>query len=574
MTEQSPPPAPQAGSGGAAARVAVGIFLSRLVGFLRERGLAYFFGVGPHADVFRAALRAPNALQNLLGEGTLSAAFIPIYSRFLAAGEREDARRFAGAILGLLVALAGGAALLGVLLARPLVALLAAGFLADAPRVAAGELAVDRYELTVRAVRILFPMTGLLVLSAWALGILNSHRRFFLSYVAPVVWNAAILAALLAAGAVLAPGGLRAAGAGLPAPLLDRVLIAACWGALLGGLLQFLVQLPLVLRLLGGLRLSLSTRTPGVREALATFAPVVGSRGVVQLAGYLDVFLASFLAAGATGALGYAQMPYLLPVSLFGLSVAAAELPELARLRDPESAQTLLARVRRSLGRMAFLNAPTMVGYLAFGLLIVAALYRTGTFGVADTWLVYLVLAGYTLGLLATTSSRLLQNTFYAVGDARTPARTAILRVAVAAALAVPLMLWLDRYAVGALVDLPAEGRPVRLGAVGLSLGSAAGAWLELWRLRAALRRRLAAEVVPWGAMGRMLGLAAVAALPAGTLAWFLPDALHPALRALLVLGVYGGGYLLLARLAGVGELDALRSRLGGRLGRGSGSGR
>ncbi|HEX9670266.1 MAG TPA: lipid II flippase MurJ, partial [Thermoanaerobaculia bacterium] len=250
MTEQSQPPAPQAGSGGAAARVAVGIFLSRLVGFLRERGLAYFFGVGPHADVFRAALRAPNALQNLLGEGTLSAAFIPIYSRFLAAGEREDARRFAGAILGLLVALAGAAALLGVLLARPLVAVLAAGFLADAPRVAAGELAVDRYELTVRAVRILFPMTALLVLSAWALGILNSHRRFFLSYAAPVVWNAATLAALLAAGAALAPGGLRAAGAGLPAPLLDRVLVAACWGALAGGLLQFLLQLPLVLRLL------------------------------------------------------------------------------------------------------------------------------------------------------------------------------------------------------------------------------------------------------------------------------------------------------------------------------------
>ena len=95
--------------------MALGIFASRLVGFLRERALAYFFGVGPHADVFRAALRAPNVLQNLLGEGTLSAAFIPVYSRLLAAGEREEAGRFAGAILGLLArASAGGASLLGV----------------------------------------------------------------------------------------------------------------------------------------------------------------------------------------------------------------------------------------------------------------------------------------------------------------------------------------------------------------------------------------------------------------------------------------------------------------------------
>ena len=111
------------------------------------------------------------------------------------------------------------------------------------------------------AVRIIFPMTGFLVLSAWALGVLNSHRKFFLPYFAPVLWNAAIIARPGLGG------GLPAAGLDA-ARRLDRLLFAACWGGLLGGLLQFLVQLPAVARVLRGFRLSFSTRVPGVREAL------------------------------------------------------------------------------------------------------------------------------------------------------------------------------------------------------------------------------------------------------------------------------------------------------------------
>ena len=291
--------------------------------------------------------------------------------------------------------------------------------------------------------RIIFPMTTFLVLSAWALGVLNSHRRFFLPYFAPVVWNAAIIAALVWAG-----GGR--AGGHPPLATLDRLLFAACWGALAGGLLQFLVQLPLALKLAQGLRPSLSTRVPGVREALGAFGPVLAGRGVVQLAGYLDYFLAGFLAAGAIAALGYAQMFYMLPISLFGMSVAASELPELARLGRGEASGELVARVRRSLRQMAFLNVPTFVGYLAFGFLLVGALCGGGASASQDNMLVYLVLCGYTLGLLATTSSRLLQNTFYALGETRTPARIAALRVLVSAALGLPLMLLLDRYAVAA----------------------------------------------------------------------------------------------------------------------------
>jgi putative peptidoglycan lipid II flippase len=404
-------------------------------------------------------------------------------------------------------------------------------------------------------------MTCFLVLSAWALGVLNSHRRFFLPYFAPVFWNVAIIAALVWAGGA----GGRRAGGHPDLAFLDRLLFAACWGALAGGLLQFLVQLPLAVKLARGFRPSVSLRAPGVGEALNAFGPVVAGRGVVQLAGYLDYFLAGFLAAGAVAALGFAQVLYMFPISLFGMSVAASELPELARLGRGDAAGELPSRVRRSLRRMAFLNVPTFVGYLAFGYLLVGALLRRGSFDSQDTWLVYLVLCAYTLGLLATTSSRLLQNTFYALGETRTPARIAALRVLVAAALGVPLMLVLDRFVVPVSAGGGVAESPLYLGAVGLALASGFGAWLELLLLRRSLAARSLGSVLPWRETSRMAGLAAVAAVPAGLLWWLLPD-ISMIVRAVLVIGLYGAAYLLLAKLAGLEEvevwIEGLRRRL------------
>ncbi|HVT15522.1 MAG TPA: murein biosynthesis integral membrane protein MurJ [Thermoanaerobaculia bacterium] len=537
--------------GGGAASVAAGILLSRLFGLVREQAVAFFFGVGPHADALTAAVRVPNALQNLLGEGALSAAFIPGYSRLLAEGRREEAGRFAGAIFGLLLAGAAGLALLGIVLARPLVAVLAPGFLGDAAAVAAGKLPVDRFALTVHAVRILFPGSACLVLAVWALAVLNSHRRFFLPYFAPVLWNSAMIAAL-----VLAGGGLRHPGAADRA----RLLAAFCWGAMAGGLLQFLVQLPAVAGVLAGFRLSFSTRVPGVREAVGAWWPVVAGRGAVQLAGYLDLFLATLLATGAASANRFAQMLYMLPISLFGMSIAASELPELSRLRTGGSAATLLARVRRALATVAFLNIPTVVGYLVFGYLIVGLLYRHGSFTRPNAWLVYLALCGYSVGILAATSSRLLQNTFYALGETRKPARIAATRVAAAALVALPLMFWLDRFPLAAVIR-QAGGEPLYLGVVGLSLASGAGAWLELGLLRAALRRRLPEFELPWRDDARMALLAAGAALPAA-LVWRLLESLPTVPKALLVLATYGASYLAAARLAHLPELAYFLDRL------------
>ena len=161
---------------------------------------AHFLGVSAFGDVFIAVFRGPNVVQNLLGEQALSASFIPLYAQLVAAGRRQDAARFASTCFALLVALAAGIALVGVALARPIVALLNPGLLGDAAAVAAGLREVDRFPIAVDGVRIVFPMTALLVVAAWCLGVLNTHGRFFLSYFAPVLWNAAVIAALLWVG--------------------------------------------------------------------------------------------------------------------------------------------------------------------------------------------------------------------------------------------------------------------------------------------------------------------------------------------------------------------------------------
>ncbi len=521
-----------------ATRVAAGILSSRLIGFLRDRAVAHYFGIGPHADVFSTALRGPNILQNLLGEGTISASFIPIYSRLLEEGREEEAGRFAGAILGLLIALAATVALAGVLFARPIVAVLAAGFLSDRAAIAAGTATVDRYQLTVAAVRLIFPMTGVLVISAWALGVLNSHRRFFLPYVAPVAWNAAIIAALVWTGSRLADPQAAAG--------LDHLLIAACVGALVGGVLQLLVQLPLVVRLLRGFRLSMSLKVPGVRSAIAAFGPVVAGRGVVQVSAYLDLLLASLLATGAVSALRWAQTLYVLPVSLFGMSVAAAELPELAR----GGRGAVGPRVARGVGQTAFVSIPTAIGYLAFGTLVVGALYGTGRFTTDDTWVVALVLAGYSLGLPAGISSRLLQSAFFAASDTRTPALVATARVAVATGLGIPLMLLLDRVGVSGLVG---GSGGLRLGAAGLSLAAGLGAWLEFALLWRRLGRHVPDRRLPLASIARMFGLALAAAALA-SLVWLALPPLHTILTAAIVLGIFAGTYLFAAWRLGVEE--------------------
>jgi putative peptidoglycan lipid II flippase len=510
--------------------------LSRITGLLRELIFARYFGTSAVADVWRVALRTPMVIRNLLGEGTLSASLIPVYAEMLEEGREEDAGRFAGATLGILATLAFALALLGILLAPIVIPFI---FVNWEPWM---------QDLAVTIVQILFPMTAILVVSAWILGILNSHRRFFLSYVAPVVWNLALVAAMVGTGSYLGWYGL-----GREADMA----VALAWGGLAGSILQVLVQLPQLLPLLSHFRLSLGRRVVGVREAIRNFLPVVGARGVVNLSAWVDVFLAHFLVFGAPAMLGYAQTLYLLPVSLFGMAIAASELPELSRNRG-EVKGVLVPRVRGALERIFFLLIPSALAYLVLGDVFIAALYEGGAFGPDDTVATFVILAAYSLGLPASASSRALSSAFYALRDTRTPARIAIVRVVISIAIGASLMVPLDRFGVG----------DVRFGAAGLALGASVGAWIEYLRLRSHLDRHLGPHGPGVARLLRFLlsGLAAGAvALGAKRILGFsggtgvLPELLgqeslwlNPA-AALAMAAAFGVTYLGATSLMGVG---------------------
>jgi putative peptidoglycan lipid II flippase len=516
----APAPAPDRRRGGGAVAVATGIFLSRIAGLARERVVAHYLGLSAAAAAFRAALRIPNLLQNLLGEGVLSASFIPVYARLQAEGRLDEANRVARVIGTLLALVASAVAALGVVAADLLVELLAPGF--DATTRA----------LTVDLVRILFPGTALLVMSAWCLGVLNSHRRFFLSYASPVLWNAALIGAAIAAGRRLAGHD-------------DDLARWIAYGAVIGSAAQFLVQLPVVIRLLRGLRPSLDTRHAGVRATLRAFVPVVFGRGSVQISAYVDQILASFLGEAIVAAMFNAQTLYLLPVSLFGMAISAAELPEMAGTAGDAEARAhhLQARLAGSLRRVVFLVVPSAVAFIMIGGPIVALLFQTGRFGARDTELVWIVLAGSALGLAASTQGRLFASAFYALGDPTPPLRAALVRVGFGGL-------------VGWAVVLPlrhALGYHARWGAFGLAAAASLAAWIEYALLRRGLAARIGRVPVPvrfaLGCLGAA-ALAGAAGYGAATLAGHLgARAWRPALAAIPAFGAVYFGAMLAAKV-------------------------
>jgi putative peptidoglycan lipid II flippase len=517
--------------GGSAGVVASGILLSRIAGLVRESIFAHFFGNSAAADALKAGLRIPNILYNLLGEGSLSASFIVVYSKML--GERdEDADLLAwafGTLLALIVAVLVAA---GVMLAPYLIDVIAPGF------------ADEKRALTIEIVRILFPGTGMLVMSAWCLGVLNSHHRFFASYTAPVFWNLAIIVTLLWFG---------------PYRTQDGLAIDYAWGAVAGASLQFLVQVPQTLSLLKRRQLSFSRVAEPLRVVFRNLGPVVGSKGVAQISAYVDTILASLLPTGAVAALGYQQIFYLLPVSLFGLSMAASELPTMSRASGSveQVGATLRMRLNAGLRQIAFLIVPSAAAFIFLGDVIVAFVLQSGHFSHRDAVYVWSVMAGSGIGMLATTMVQLYNSAFYSLLDTRTPLRFAIVRVT--------LTLILGYLAA---IHLPGLiGIPRRWGVAGLSASAGIAAWVEFTLLRWRLNQRIGQTGLRRTMVAKLWSIAIVAALVAfalkhETAGW------GPRPQALVVLPVYGFIYLGVARALKIPEFDSFIGMIRRRLGR------
>ncbi len=464
--------------------VAAGILLSRLAGVIRFQVLGAVLGGSQQVtDAFAFALRLPNLMQNLLGEGSLSASFIPVYARLVEEERTDEADDLAGAVVALLGLLTVAIVMLGLVLARPLVWLFTSW-----------ESNPEQYELAITLTRITTIGIGFLVISAWCLGILNSHRSFFLSYVAPVIWNVAQIAALILFA--------------LLAWTEADIAVAVAWAVVVGGLAQVLVQLPRVRRLAPTVRPNLA-RTPALGDVVGRFAPAVGARGVVQISSYADLILAGLLVTGALTWYTLALPLYLLPISLFGFSVAAAELAEMSRTADRDGVATrLVPALRQVLVPAGFVTA----ALLAASRPAVDAIYGwpsrlfdRGLDDPAKITAIALVLTAFALGLPATMSARVTQNTLYSLGDVRGPARIAVLRLVVSVVVGLILILQLDWVIVdgdelATVGDVPHwppwervptavrnDPATAHLGVVGLALGGAVASWVE-W---AALRRRL-----------------------------------------------------------------------------------
>ena len=523
--------------------VGAGILLSRIVGLIRLRVFAYYFGNSAAKDAFDAAFRIPNFLQNVFGEGALSASFIPVYAGLLAREDEEEASRVASAVLTVLALVTSLLVLFGVLLTPYLIDAIAPGF--------EGE----KRELTIRLVKILFPGAGLLVLSAWCLGVLNSHRRFFLSYTAPVIWNVTIIGALIWSG-----GRVHELDEFRLGQFQFGLAEIAAWASVIGSALQFCIQLPTVLGLVKRLRPTLDVKSENVRTVVRNFFPVFFSRGVVQISAYVDSLLASLLPTGAVSALNFTQSLYTLPVSLFGMSVSAAELPAMSSTlgSQEEIKVQLRRRLDAGLRQIAFFIVPSAMGFLALGDVMAGVLFQTGRFTSADTIYVWGILAGSTIGLLASTLGRLYASTYYALHDTRTPLRYAVIRVVLTTGLgylcAIPLP--------------PLLGIEQRWGVAGLTASAGVAGWVEFLLLRRSLNRRIGQTGLPLAFVAKLW----IGAIIGASAAWaikLLIGARHPAIIAALVLIPYGLIYFGVTSAMKLPEAEALVGRVTRMLGGG-----
>ncbi len=513
--------------------VGTGILLSRMFGLVRQTLLAHYLGLSDAADALNTAFRIPNFLQNLLGEGALSASFIPSYARLIGEDD-EEARRLAGAVLSVLLVAVSSIVLLGELATPWLMDLL----------ISDRVWSPEKRALTELLVRILFPGAGIMVLSAWCLGVLNSHQKFLLSYASPVVWNLAIIGSILIFGRHLGPGHS------------DKFVTIAAIGAVAGSILQVLVQLPSVIKVGGRILPTAWRRARELPRVVSAFLPNVLSRGANQISALVDLFIASSIPmTGVVAAISNAQVLYTLPVSLFGMAVSAAELPEMARERGDAATVSAALRIRLmgATQRLAFYIVPSALGFLTLGGVIAAAVFQTrgGQFKQVDSQFVWIVLAGSATGLLASTLGRLYASTFYALNDTKTPLRCALVRVALTGVLG-----W-----IAAIILPPALGISARWGAAGLTATAGIAGWIEF----AMLRRGLCKRIGHFGLNGidlAKLWFAGLVAAIAGTVIRINGGQLNPIALALLAVPANAICYLAITSALNVPEAAVLTVRI------------
>jgi putative peptidoglycan lipid II flippase len=499
----------------AARVVSLATLASRVLGFVRDMALAWLFGTGMAADAFFAAFRIPSTLRELLGEGALSAAFIPTFTRTVARDGREAAWRLVSAVLGTLMVVLAAVSALGVLFAPALAHVLAYGFAAYP----------GKLELTIRLLRIMFPYLFLVGLAALFMAMLNSLGHFLAPALSPIMLNVAMItAALLAAGSsAAAPEWIAAA-------------------VLVGGAAQLLIQVPAALRLGWRPALRVAPNDPGVRHVGRLMVPGIPGLAITQINVFVGTLLASLLGPGSVAAITYAFRLVQFPIGTVAVPIATGALPVMARAFAAEAVDELKQSLRDSLRLAVFLTLPAMVGLAVFAAPVIAVLLEHGAFLRSSTLLTAAILAAYAVGLPFYVTNRILAPAFYAMHDTWTPVTSGMVGVGVNIVASLVLM------------------RP--LGAVGLALATAIASAVNWLMLVVRLRRRIGR--VGGRAVARTALRAALACLPMAAWGLLMPhvaDVLQfssPLVRAALLAGqlvVAGGLYVGAAALLRAEEL-------------------
>ncbi len=505
--------------------------VSRLLGLVREMVFAALLGAGFHSDAFRIAFRIPNLLRDLFAEGALSAAFVPTYAQEAKAQGREAAFALANRLLSLLAVLLSGIVLLAAVFAGSIVEWLAPGF-AQEP---------GKAELTVVLTQVMMPFLPLVSFAAVAMGMLNAEERFALPALAPALFN---VVAILCAGVLWAMG--------LPP---ERVALGWAIGTLLGGLAQFVTQVPSLWRLGWRFRPDWSPRDPAVLRVARLMAPATVGLAAVQVNIFVNSTFASEHAGGVSW-LDYAFRLLYLPIGLFGVAIGTIATAGLARRAAAGDLPGLRLTLRQSLSMLAYLTLPATVGLMVLGRPIIRLLYERGAFTPENTPPTAEALLLYSFGLVGYTGVKVLAPAFYALGRSRVPLLGSVLAVAT------NLVIVLFGHA--------------RFGFAAIALGTALGSLVNAVFLAASfergygglrsqdLLRPILAMAGAAALMGAAVGLMAVALEQ-----WLGTQGLTVRLQTTLVpIGAGVAAYGLLTRALAVGEAEVIWTMTRDRLAR------
>jgi putative peptidoglycan lipid II flippase len=501
----------------AAGLIGLATFSSRILGFIRDMVLARLFGAGVAADAFFVAYRIPNLLRELFAEGSMSAAFIPVFSEYLTRRTKRDAWELASAAFTTLLTILTGVCVLGILASPWIVALIAPGFGGDP----------DKQALTTLLTRIMFPYLLFIGLSALAMGVLNSIRSFAAPAFSPVMFNVAIITAAL-----------------FLAPAFEEPILAVAAGVVAGGLLQFLTQLPALRKaeLLFGWRFDFAHA--GVHRVGWLMVPALIGLSVTQINLLVSTVLASFFPGGPTY-LFYGMRLIQFPLGVFGVALATAVLPSLATQAAEGDLDALRGTLGFGLRLIFFIIFPAMVGLILLRTPIVHLFFEHGRFTAADTAGTAAAVFAYAIGLWAFAGVRIVVSAFYALQDTRTPALVA--GIALGANIALSLVL------MGPLAH------------AGLALANALSAILNMALLVVFLARRLGA--LGWRVVLRSHLRAVLASCPivvaclwvAGLEVWGQPEAwVAKTIMLSVAIGLSVAGYVTTHALLRSDEMDFL----------------